>query len=356
MKKVVIIALLWAGLIKSAQAQFFKKILDNVKQTAQSRANSKASQTTDKAIDKVLDPGSNKKGTATGTAGTAGTAAGGGMADAGADTSSIRKVLGAFAGAAADNPNDTSASDLTMKALARLTGGGGVSKADSAAAIQLFRTSQGGSGVYYESTTTVTSKKKGAQKDTSMMYLTRSGEGRMEMSIPIPGVKTDRMVILGRAGQPRFSMSVDDAEKTFSLNVIDTALVNSGANEYTATRIGEETVAGYHCVHSKLTSRSRFASTAMDVWTSTSVPGYDLFKRLMSVSKMTPSMLAALDKAGCSGYFVKVVTGSGDYTMTMELIRAQEKNLPASLFRIPDGYKESDEGVLGPMFSGAKKN
>jgi hypothetical protein len=67
-------------------------------------------------------------------------------------------------------------------------------------------------------------------------------------------------------------------------------------------------------------------------------------------------MLAALDKAGCSGYFVKVVTGSGDYTMTMELIRAQEKNLPASLFRIPDGYKESDEGVLGPMFSGAKKN
>jgi hypothetical protein len=347
MKKTIMILLLLPELGGGLRAQFFKKILDNVKQTAQNRANSKAGQTTDKAIDKVLEPGGGKSGTTTGTPGTMGDKV---------DTASIHKVLGAFAGAAADNPNDTSASDLTMKALARLVGGGGVSKADSAAAIQLFKTSQGGNGVYYESITAMTSKTRGTQKDTNVMYFTQGGEGRAEMSIPIPGVKTSKMVILGRAGQSRYSLNVDDAQKTYSLNVIDTALINSGGDEYTVTRVGEETVTGYHCIHSKMTSKSRLSSTTMDIWTSASVPGYDLYKKLISVNKVTPSMIAALDKAGCNGYFVKMVTGSKDYTMTMELIRAQEKNLPASLFRIPAGYKESDEGVLGAMFSGAKKN
>jgi hypothetical protein len=242
-----------------------------------------------------------------------------------------------------------------MKALSRLVGGGGVSKADSAAAIQQFKTSQGGSGVYYESITTMTSKK-GVQKDTNVTYFTNGGEGRSEMSIPMPGVKTNKMIILGRAGQPRYSMSINDAQKTYSLNVIDTALINSGGDDYTVTRVGEEMVAGYRCTHAKMTSKSRFSSTTMDIWTSTSVPGYDLYKKLISVNKVTPSIIAALDKAGCNGYFMKMVTGSKDYSMTMELVKAQEKNLSASLFRIPAGYTESDEGILGSMFSGVKKN
>ncbi|HVU54787.1 MAG TPA: DUF4412 domain-containing protein [Puia sp.] len=345
MKKAVIMTLLWAVLVQGARAQFFKKILDNVKNTAQNRADGKASQTTDKAIDKVLQPTGSKSGTTPGTTGATGTA----------DSASVRKVLGAFGGAAADNPNDTSASDLTMKALNRLIGGGGVSKADSAAAIQLFKTSQGGSGVYYEMLTTMTSKK-GPLKDTNLMYFTNSGEGRTEMSIPIPGVKTGKMILLGRAGQPRYSMNIDDAQKTYSLNVIDTGLINSNGDEYTVTRVGEETVDGYHCTHAKLVSKSRFSSTTMDIWTSTSVPGYSIYKKLLNVNKVTPGMVAALDKADCNGFFVKVLTSGKDYSMTMELVRAQEKNLSASLFRIPAGYTESDEGLLGSMLSGAKKN
>lgn len=318
---------------EGTQAQFLKKILDNVKQTAQNRADSKASQTTDKAIDKVLQPGGNTTRSTTGTTGTTG---------AGTTTATA--------------PNDTSSAALTMKALGMLMGGGGVSKADSLAAIQLFKTAKGGSGVYYETTTTMTSKRRGPLKDTNVMYFTRGGEGRAEMSIPIPGVKTSKMVILGRAGQPRFSMSVDDPQKTYSLNVIDTALINSGGDAYTVTRVGEETVAGYRCIHAKMTSKSMLSSTTMDIWTSTSVPGYDLYSKLISVSKVTPSMITALDKAGCNGYIVKMVTSGKDYSMTMELSRAQEKNLSASLFSIPAGYTESDKGFLGSMLSGAKKN
>ncbi len=42
------------------------------------------------------------------------------------DTASTKKVLGAFAKAAQQNPNDTSSADVTMKALGILAGGGGV--------------------------------------------------------------------------------------------------------------------------------------------------------------------------------------------------------------------------------------
>jgi hypothetical protein len=275
---------------------------------------------------------------------------------ANADTSSIRRVLGAFAGAAADNPNDTSSSDLTMKALGRLIGGGGVSKADSDAAIQLFKSSQGGSGVYYESVTTITTKSHGTQKDTNSICFTNNGEGRSEMTLPIPGVKTNKMVVIGRVTRPGYSILLDDAKKTYSLNVIDTALINGGGEKYTVTRVGEETVLGYRCVHSKLTSRNALSTMTMDLWTSTSVTGYEQFKKLMSISKVTPAMVAALDKAGCNGYVVKLMSGDKDYTMTMELIKAQERSLPASLFRIPSGYTAAEGGFLGSMLSGAKKN
>ena|SRR6185312_3566448 len=53
------------------QAQFFKDILNTVKQTAQGRANSKASETTNKALDKVdSSTKGGKKTAATGTNGT----------------------------------------------------------------------------------------------------------------------------------------------------------------------------------------------------------------------------------------------------------------------------------------------
>lgn len=344
MKKIIVILLLLPGIGGGLRAQFFKKILDNVKQTAQNKANSKAGQTTDKAIDKVLEPGSGKSGSATT----------GGAGNMPVDTTGVSKVLGAFARAAAEDPNDTSAADITMKALRKLTGGDDVSAADSAAAIKAFMTGQGGSGVYYQTLTTMVTRSKGTSKDTSLFYFTNGGEGRMEMHIPIPGMKTGKMIILGRIALPRYSMNLNETAKTYSLNVIDTALINGSKDEYTATKVGEETVCGYHCMHAQLTGKSRLSQTKMEVWTSTAVPGYNLYKQLITMSKITPDMLVALDKAGCTGYIVKMTTGDKEYSMTMELMKAEVKNMPATLFYIPPGYKLSDEGLIGSMFSGMK--
>src|ERR1700727_1120276 len=107
--------LLTFGRPDTLQAQFFKNLVNTVKNTAQGRANSKADQTTNKSLDKV-------------------------------DTTSS-SLFGGGSKSGSTNPGDTSAANMTMKALGLFAGGGGVSAADSAAAFESFRSASGGSGV-----------------------------------------------------------------------------------------------------------------------------------------------------------------------------------------------------------------
>ncbi|MEO8854148.1 MAG: hypothetical protein ABI359_10235, partial [Ginsengibacter sp.] len=160
----IVISFLFIMSANSLHAQFLKKILNQVKQTTQNRANGKADDATNKAIDGITQPKSKNN-------------------SSDVDTAAVGGVLGAFAKAAKDNPNDTSMSDLLGKSLGNLTGGGGVSLADSVAAIKTYETANGGSGIYYEYAIESTTKEHGTVKSTSKMYLTNNGEGRSEMNL-----------------------------------------------------------------------------------------------------------------------------------------------------------------------------
>jgi hypothetical protein len=322
---------------------FLKSLADNVKQTLQSRANGKTNATTNKLLDKV--DSSTKIGGAT-KGGTGGTATGG-MGTGGIDTSGMGRVLGAFAKTAAENPNDTSRADLLSKSLGRLVGGDGVSAADSAKAIKSYMTASGGSGVMYLTVTTTTSQR-GATKDTSTTWLTTSGEGRSERRIPMPGVVTPKFINIGRVDEPTYSVMLDADHKTYSLNIIDTALLNSGIEKYQVTKIGAETAAGYSCIHSRIvtaTGSGVFKTTStMDLWTSTTVPGYAIYSKLVTFQSSTGGMLGALNKAGVGGFLVKMTAGDGkEFSMTMQLLKAQQGSFPSSLFEIPSGY--SNDGM-----------
>lgn len=326
----------------SVHAQFLKKIMSSVEQTVQNRANNKENQATNNIIDSAFQSksGNNKTNISPG------------------DTAGISKVLGAFSKAVQQNPNDTSAPDVTMKALGLLTGGGGVSASDSARAINSYHTASGGSGFMYQDITTITSKNI-TNKDTSTRYITNNGEGRNEMRLNMPGAMSNKMISIGNAKQPRFTVMLYPDTKTFSLNVIDTSLINSNPETYTVTKIGNEKIQGYNCIHSKITSsfNSRFlkSSSTFEVWTSNEVPGYALIKKLTMIENIRPDMMDAIDKAGCGGFFVKMVSTGKDYSMEMLLIKAVEKNLPASLFEIPSGYSESKENMMYHLISNNAK-
>ncbi len=320
-------------------AQLFKRIMNTVENTTDKKVNDKAAQTINQVFDNI-DSATKIKSNSNTT----------NTSEEQIDTSSINKVFGAFAKAAQENPNDTSAADVTMKALGLLTSGGGVSASDSAAAIKSFMTASGGSGVIYQFVTAITSKEMKNSKDTLNGCITNSGYARSEMNINMPGVSSSKIITINHAANPKYSVMLEPEDKTYSLNIIDTSLINDNQETYQVTKIGNENVQGYNCIHSKMIStfNTRFlkSSTTFDMWTSTEVPGYSIYQKLVSMQNVKPAMMHALEQAGVGGFFVKMTSATKDYSMEMVLVRAENKNLPASLFEIPSGYSESKENML----------
>jgi hypothetical protein len=274
------------------------------------------------------------------------------------DTSATNTVLGAFAKAAAANPNDTSSADLTMKALGILAGETAVSPRDSADAINSYKTSAGGAGIHYEYSLTTSGKKIATNKDTSCIYFTNGGEGRSEMSIPMPEVKMNQMISIGRINEPKYTVFLYPDSKTYSLRIIDTSMLKR-RESYQVTKIGTETVQAYSCMHAKIVSSSGSgvfkSTTTMDIWTSTAVPGYSLYKKMTALRTSEIGMLSAMENAGCSGLFVKLVIAGKDATMEEVLIKAEESKFSADLFRIPAGYTESKQNMIYHMAVSANK-
>ncbi len=340
----IIILFFFLMSVNSIHAQFLKKIMNEVKQTTQNNVNSKADNATNTAIDGIAN--GNQKNTTNNSSGV--------------DTAAMGGVLGAFAKAAHDNPNDTSMSDLLGKSLGNIAGGGGVSAEDSVAAIKTYKTANGGSGIYYEYTIESHTKENGTVNSTSKMYLANDGEGRSEMNLAgMMGAKnSSALIVIGRMQQPHYSVIVDDATKQYSLNVIDTALINSVNQNFKATKVSNETVNGYNCTHAKLTSTvgsGLFKSTSTeDIWTSVDVPGYEMVKKATLQQNITPGMMKALNDAGCGGFFVKMTSSDKHYSMTMQLAKAEKQSFPASMFKIPNDYTESKTNLMfASMMQGA---
>lgn len=213
--------------------------------------------------------------------------------------------------------------------------------ADSAA-VKSFMTASASSGMLYQYQVKYDIKTKNKDSmivDTMSQIISDSRCTHVDMNMM--GMK---MTILGRDDQHKYSMVLYPDSRMYKLNIIDTAQLNASQRKVTCTvtKIGNETVAGYSCVHSKLTmvtpSGNKPITVTEDLWTSTAVPGYAQLKQLMSTQHVTISMLQALDQAGCGGWVVKMTMQSESIGMDMVLITATRKTFPASTFEIPAGY------------------
>jgi len=215
-----------------------------------------------------------------------------------------------------------------------------ISPADSAAAIKSFMTGTGGSGLLYQYRVTyhfMIKKKDSVFVDTMSLAITDGRNIRTDM-----GSFGSKMEVIGHAGLPRYSIRLFPEKKNYSFNIIDTAAMNSGDRMvYKVAKVGNESVLGYNCIHSKMTiavAGDKSGGTTEDIWTSTDVPGYSTLKNMAAVQGMTPKMMQALDQAGCGGMFVKVTTVSTIMSMEMTLFTAARKTFPDAMFQIPAGY------------------
>jgi hypothetical protein len=232
--------------------------------------------------------------------------------------------------------------------------GPSISSADSAAAIRSFKTAAGGDGQYYEFYETYTFSTKKVKdsvfRDTISMCLSDAHYYRNNFSLM--GART---VMLGRASMPLYSIHLQPEAKTYSLHLIDTALINRGDGwTYQVTRVGTERVSGFDCIHARLTMTRSGGKQSIneDIWTSTGVPGYEAMKSLTTVHNVTPQFMKALDQAGCGGFTVKMVVSGAAYSMTMVLAQATRKSFSASDFEIPPGYtaERNNGNAFGGLF------
>jgi len=301
MKRVFVICVLIAGMVGTTmpgRAQFLKNLLNNVKQNISNKA----------------------AGNATGTTGKRDSTSAAGKS--GLDSAMMAQML-----ANATKPKPMTAAD--------------------SAAVKSFMTATGGSGMLYEYRVVYDFKKNGKDSTiTDTMSTAISEEHNTHVDMDMIGMK---MQLLGHAGQPKYSVVLYPQTKSYLLNTIDTAALHADKMTYTVTRIGTETVAGYSCVHAKLSIIATGQKTPIveDIWTSTAVPGYAEMKKLMTVHNVTVKMLDALDQAGCGGFMVKMtMTPTGGAATSKELtfstdvvlITAARRTFPASVFEIPAGY------------------
>jgi hypothetical protein len=204
-------------------------------------------------------------------------------------------------------------------------------------ALNGFKTGSGGSGLLYQYRTTTNMVKGTVLSDTMSIAMTDAKNS----SVDYGGSK-----LIGHGNTPGYSVTLNPQNRTYRLNVLDVAATNRADKmNYQVTKIGDEVVEKYHCIHARLIyTVGRGLDITTDVWTSKDVPGYALMKDMMAMENASPKMLQALNQAGCEGIFVKMEMKSKDFSMSMLLTACERKSFPDAMFQIPPGYTETRGG------------
>jgi hypothetical protein len=217
-----------------------------------------------------------------------------------------------------------------------------------------------GDDYYYELTTNSSGKNVSITQVTKL-YVSAKGNMRSEMEVKnsADGNKTSAPIVsIAHPDKPGESISIDDSAKTYTIDHFDSSDFNTGEKvNSTATKVGEEKVMGFNCVHARVIANKTIANVysstdTIDIWKSNDVPQQASVKNMMKYmeSKTANSMYstetaAQLKQMGCDGFLVKMTMHGKDFSLTMQLTKMERKDLPASMFEIPAGYKEVKDGL-----------
>jgi hypothetical protein len=194
------------------------------------------------------------------------------------------------------------------------------------------------------------------------MVLSLTSDGKIRVDMSWPGIagqsgKPVKMVLIGSGDKPDQSISIDDDQKTYTINHIELDSLSSPYSKMTSevTKIGEEPVDGFASVHARVTSDKSMGNfyqskDTIDIWKSNAVPVQALFMKWVdrfeskSGSMMyTPEVAKKLRDMGCTGFMVRLSMKGKDSNMLEELTSVEHKDLAKSLFEVPTGYKQTKD-------------
>lgn len=203
-----------------------------------------------------------------------------------------------------------------------------------------------------------------AMSGTGKTYVTkRAWRSEMEMSSPemkkdsdavkaMGGQASFRLIMLGKLSEPGISYMINEKTKTFAR--IDAAemtkdLPKDGEKKWSVKRLGKDRVAGLACENVRAVETGK--KTEYEICVTSEIASGEWMRALQGQQRGAGGLwVKALKDAGVEGYPVRMVikeSETGPVTMKMEATKVERKSLPASLFEVPPGYKETS--MMGAM-------
>jgi hypothetical protein len=176
----------------------------------------------------------------------------------------------------------------------------------------------------------------GDKISTSRMYM-KNGDLRTE-SIMKFGDNEMTSVTLNLKSNPAFTINFNSRSKTYT--EVRKNNESTKANNLSVSVLGKEKIGAYACVHVRMTSDS----SSWDMWVTKDLPAFN-FPINNSNEAEDRKMRELLKSKSADGVPVKMAflkPGTNTPTLTMELVKYENKTLDPSLFEIPKGYKKSN--------------
>ncbi len=175
----------------------------------------------------------------------------------------------------------------------------------------------------------------GDKINTTRMYF-KDGDLRTEVIMKM-GEMEMTSVTLNLKSNPDFMISYNSQSKTYT--EIKKNKETSKAKAMSITVLGNEKIGSYNCTHVRMTSDT----TSWDMWVTKDLPQFD-FPVQSGDEAANRKVLELLKSKSADGVPVKMVffkPHTETPIMTMELVKYNNKDLEASLFKIPEGYTKS---------------
>jgi len=160
---------------------------------------------------------------------------------------------------------------------------------------------------------------------------------------------TIKMTTISKVSEPDRLYSVNDENKTYS--VTDLAKIREGNREmdrvtYTVQRQGSDRVAGIACEKALVTSSK---GDQIEVCVSNAIAGSSNWLSAMNRQSGHNNWFKSMNEAGLKGFPIRMKFHGAAVgaEIEMELVSLEKKSVPASMFQIPAGYRETSAMGVG---------
>lgn len=185
-------------------------------------------------------------------------------------------------------------------------------------------------------------KMSGPMNASNKIYTSATSGIRMEMEMHLPQVGKMTTVMLMPKGKNTM-ITYNTTSKTYTETSTD--LKKTAAEDIKFVLVGKEKVGGYNCTHVKMTMANKMVS---DMWTTKDIPGYQVMESLSKASEnfVSDKIYTQMKSQGADGLMVKTEMTIGKNKMVNQLVKAEKRTNPASLYVLPAGYTKMEAGKM----------